>query len=151
MGLHGVRRRGLLPQRAAKPRSWRRTPSAASPMSTIPGGDGMMRDCVYAHSRAHLTVLEGLYQHDYKHDASGFYESGVRPVSLHHWKSWYHEPIPKMATAANLCGDCFLQRYRFDNNFLVANGYSITQYPEGPGQNRPEPGGRQVAARRPRV
>ncbi|KAH8900950.1 hypothetical protein GQ53DRAFT_632889 [Thozetella sp. PMI_491] len=94
-------------------------------------GDGMMRDCVYFHTRTRLTIVEGLYQHDIHDDVSGFYESGVHPLSLHHWKSWYQEPVTKMAAVTGVCGDCFLQRYRLENDFLFVNGYSFTHYPEG--------------------
>ncbi|KAK4192371.1 hypothetical protein QBC35DRAFT_470173 [Podospora australis] len=100
--------------------------------STIVSGDGMLRDCIYSHTTTKLTLLPGLYQHDIRGDPSGFYESGVLPLSVHHWKSWYHSPVPQMAAVTKLCGDCFLQRFRFPSGkgmVLLANGYSITQYP----------------------
>ncbi|KAK3320116.1 hypothetical protein B0T19DRAFT_362292 [Cercophora scortea] len=97
--------------------------------TTINTGDGILRDCVYAHSRTKLTIVPGLYQHDFRGDASGFYESGVRPLSVHHWKSWYKEPIPQMAAVTDVCGDCFLQRWRLGKDTMLANGYSITVYP----------------------
>lgn len=62
---------------------------------------------------------------------SGFFESGVQPLNLHHWKSWYHEPVVKMAAAAKFCGDCFLQRWQFGTDTLLSNGYSIVVYPPG--------------------
>ncbi|KAK0625485.1 hypothetical protein B0T17DRAFT_492939 [Bombardia bombarda] len=101
--------------------------------ATINTGDGILRDCVYAHTRTKLTIVPGLHQHDLQRDASGFFESGVRPLSVHHWKSWYKEPLPSMAAVTRLCGDCFLQRFRFGGggDVLLANGYSITQYPPG--------------------
>lgn len=94
-------------------------------------GDTIMRDCVHAHSRAKLTIVPGLQQHDIHGDASGFYEAGRRPVSLHHWKSWYQAPVDRMAAVVNDCGDCFLQRFQFGADTLLANGYSITQYSRG--------------------
>jgi len=94
-------------------------------------GDGMLRDCVYARSTTKLTLVDGLYQHDIRGDASGFFESGRRALSIHHWKSWYHAPVAKMAAVTGLCGDCFLQRWRFGTDTLLANGYSITVYREG--------------------
>lgn len=33
-----------------------------------------------------------------------------------------------MAAIARVCGDCFLQRFRFGRDTLLANGYSITTY-----------------------
>lgn len=91
-------------------------------------GDAILRDCIFDETHTKLTTVTGLYQHDLRGDVSGFYESGVRPLSLHHWKSWYHAPVDKMASVVNVCGDCFLQRWRFGDDTLFANGYSITQY-----------------------
>lgn len=100
--------------------------------TTVPSGDGMLRDCVYAHSAAKLTLVPGLYQHDLRGDPSGFFESGRSPVlSLHHWKSWYRAPVAAMARVVGVCGGCFLQRWRFGGDTLFANGYSITVYREG--------------------
>ncbi|KAI1849161.1 hypothetical protein JX265_012795 [Neoarthrinium moseri] len=94
-------------------------------------GDIILRDCVYHHSRARLTVLPGFYQHDLLGDLRGFFESGVQPLNLHHWKSWYHEPVVAMAAATNFCGSCFLQRWRFGHDTVLSNGYSIGVYSEG--------------------
>lgn len=33
-----------------------------------------------------------------------------------------------MASITRVCGDCFLQRFRFGHDTLLANGYSITRY-----------------------
>lgn len=98
-----------------------------------PTGDGILRDCIFLHTRTKLTLVDGLYQQDTGGDVSGFFESGVLPLSLHHWKSWYHDPIPKMAGITEICGDCFLQRWRFGNDTVLANGYSIAQYADGLG------------------
>ncbi|KAI1868540.1 uncharacterized protein JN550_006456 [Neoarthrinium moseri] len=94
-------------------------------------GDIIIRDCVYHHSRARMTVLPGFYQHDLLGDLRGFFESGVDPLNLHHWKSWYHAPVVEMATATKFCGNCFLQRWRFGNDTILSNGYSVSVYSEG--------------------
>lgn len=60
---------------------------------------------------------------------SGFFESGVQPLNLHHWRSWYHEPVTRMAAAAKFCGNCFLQRWMFGADTVLSNGYSIAVYP----------------------
>ncbi|CAK7231411.1 hypothetical protein SCUCBS95973_007905 [Sporothrix curviconia] len=97
-------------------------------------GDGLLRDCIYRHSTTKLTVVPGLYQHDLYGDIDGFYESGVLPLSVHHWRSWYKAPLPAMATVNRLCGDCFLERFLWNSPdtkppvTLLSNGYSITQY-----------------------
>ncbi|RKU46065.1 hypothetical protein DL546_003554 [Coniochaeta pulveracea] len=99
--------------------------------ATVDTGDGIMRDCVYTRTHTKLTLVPGLYQHDTHGDMSGFYESGVRPLSVHHWKTWYHEPMPEIAAVTDLCGDCFLARWRFGNDTLFTNGYSIATYAPG--------------------
>jgi Protein of unknown function, DUF604 len=98
--------------------------------ATVDTGDGILRDCIFTHSRTRLTIVPGLYQHDLLGDVSGFFEGGIRPLSLHHWKSWYREPILAQAAVSALCGDCYLQRWRFGDDTLFANGYSITVYPD---------------------
>ncbi|KAK4124358.1 glycosyltransferase family 31 protein [Parathielavia appendiculata] len=97
----------------------------------IVSGDGMLKECVYAHSTTKLTLVEGLHQHDIMGDPSGFFESGRKTLSIHHWKSWYHAPVAQMAAVAKVCGDCFLQRWRFGRDTLLANGYSISVYRDG--------------------
>jgi len=99
--------------------------------ATLHTGDTILRDCIHDHTTTKLTIVPGLYQHDLYGDLSGFYESGVRPLSVHHWKTWYKEPIPKMAAITSLCGDCFLQRWQFGSDTLLANGYSVSQYKRG--------------------
>ncbi|KAI1205349.1 glycosyltransferase family 31 protein [Annulohypoxylon truncatum] len=94
-------------------------------------GDTILRDCVYSNSKAKLTILPGLYQQDITADVSGFFEAGLRPLTLHHWKSWYREPVEKMAKAAKFCGDCFLQRWRFGTDTVFSNGFSIATYKDG--------------------
>ncbi|OAA61751.1 Fringe-like protein [Niveomyces insectorum RCEF 264] len=94
-------------------------------------GDGILRDCIYAHTATKLTVVPGLYQHDMYGELDGFYEAGVLPLSVHHWRSWYKAPLPAMAAVTARCGDCFLQRWQFGGDTLLANGFSITRYPGG--------------------
>ncbi|KAK5659209.1 hypothetical protein OQA88_1300 [Cercophora sp. LCS_1] len=97
--------------------------------TTTHTGDGLLRDCVYTHTRTQLTLVPGLYQHDFRGDPSGFFESGVSPLSLHHWKSWYKAPVSAIArVATRVCGDCMLQRWRFGNDTILANGYSVAVY-----------------------
>jgi hypothetical protein len=99
--------------------------------TTVDTGDGILRDCVYTHTHTKLTLVPHMYQHDMHGDMSGFYESGVRPLSVHHWKSWYHEPVPEMAAVSAVCGDCFLARWRFADDTVLANGYSVVKYATG--------------------
>jgi hypothetical protein len=36
-----------------------------------------------------------------------------------------------MAAITGVCGDCFLQRWRFGKDTVLSNGYSIVQYKDG--------------------
>ncbi|OTA55422.1 glycosyltransferase family 31 protein, partial [Hypoxylon sp. EC38] len=99
--------------------------------ATTKEGDTILRDCVYANSKAKLTILRGLYQQDITGDVSGFFEAGLKPLSLHHWKSWYKAPVEDMAKATKFCGDCFLQRWRFGTDTVFTNGFSIVTYSDG--------------------
>ncbi|KAI1799613.1 glycosyltransferase family 31 protein [Daldinia bambusicola] len=99
--------------------------------ATAKEGDTILRDCVYSNSKAKLTMLPGLYQQDLRDDVSGFFEGGLKPLNLHHWKSWYKAPVEKMAKAAKFCGYCFLQRWRFGNDTVFSNGFSIVEYADG--------------------
>jgi hypothetical protein len=97
--------------------------------ATTDQGDGLLRECISMHSRTTLTLISGLYQHDLRGDPSGFFESGVLPLSLHHWKSWYRTPVSAISRiATHVCGSCLLQRFRFGNDTLLSNGYSVVVY-----------------------
>lgn len=102
-------------------------------------GDMRIRECIYWHTQTKLTHIKGLHQIDMHGDLSGLYESGRLPLSLHHWKQgWWDEggygtwfPMQKMHFVADVCGDCFLQRWQFGPDLVLANGYSISTYATG--------------------
>lgn len=94
-------------------------------------GDGIIRDCVHRFTRARLAHVPGLHQQDMRGDVSGFFEAGLSPLSLHHWKSWYRHPVDEMALVARFCGACFLQRWRVGDDVVLTNGYSVALYPGG--------------------
>ncbi|KXJ89014.1 hypothetical protein Micbo1qcDRAFT_177502 [Microdochium bolleyi] len=94
-------------------------------------GDYIIMQCVWHHSNARLTILPDLYQHDMVGSLRGFFESGTQPLNLHHWKSWYHEPVLELAKTVRFCGECFLQRYTFGTDTVLSNGYSIGVYADG--------------------
>ena len=95
------------------------------------GGDMQIMECIHNNTPTRLQQVQGLQQQDFHGDPSGFFESGWRFISLHHFKSWYFAPVKEMAAVVDVCGDCFLQRYSFDDNTVLANGYSISIYPNG--------------------
>lgn len=64
---------------------------------------------------------------------AGWYEHDPNPLSsLHHWKSWHHFAVPMAHRLVDVAGpDAFLQRYKFSDDMLLSNGYSIIRYPDG--------------------
>ena len=99
-----------------------------------PQGDILLRKCIYENSEVKLTVLNDLWQLDLFNDPSGFYESGIKPLSLHHYRGGgWHIAYPWHTTkVAHLCGeDCTMQRFRTKDNFVISNGFSVAFYPKG--------------------
>jgi len=102
-------------------------------------GDMRIRECIVWHTDTKMTHVPGLHQIDMHGDRSGIYESGRLPLSLHHWKEgWWDEqgygtwfPMAAMHLVADVCGDCFLQRWQFEGDVVLSNGYSIAEYPTG--------------------
>jgi hypothetical protein len=95
-------------------------------------GDRLLYNCLEKHTEITLTYLPLLHQEDQFGDPSGFYESGQQPLSLHHYKSWHHFRPDLMHYVADACGeDCVLQRFQFNDNFILSNGFSVAEYPKG--------------------
>ena len=102
-------------------------------------GDMRIVECINWHSTVKLTPIPDLHQVDMGGDLSGIYESGWRPLSLHHWKGeWWDDerkdhyfPLDVMHLVADVCGECFLQRWRFGRDTVLSNGFSIATYPKG--------------------
>ncbi|KAL8725403.1 MAG: hypothetical protein Q9166_007380 [cf. Caloplaca sp. 2 TL-2023] len=98
-------------------------------------GDIRLRECISWYTRTKLTNMLDLHQIDVHNDLSGIYESGLLPLSLHHWKGGGPDgkgyPLHMMHLVADICGDCFLQRWQFGNDMLLTNGFSIATYPKG--------------------
>ncbi|KAK4229274.1 hypothetical protein QBC38DRAFT_535256 [Podospora fimiseda] len=98
----------------------------SSPSKT---GDSLLRDCIISLTSTKLTLLPGLNQLDLRTDASGFFESSPSPLlSLHHWKSWFKSPVVQISSVTNLCGDCLLRRYKFSDETIWTNGFSVNKY-----------------------
>ncbi|KAL2270691.1 hypothetical protein VTJ83DRAFT_62 [Remersonia thermophila] len=99
-----------------------------------PQGDILLRRCIYANSEVRLTLLHGLWQLDIFGDPSGFYESGLRPLSLHHYRGgiWHIAHPWHYTKVAHVCGeDCTLQRFQTADNFVISNAFSVAFYPRG--------------------
>ncbi|KAH7153423.1 hypothetical protein EDB81DRAFT_647558 [Dactylonectria macrodidyma] len=96
-------------------------------------GDILLRNCIYKHSETRLTNLWDLWQLDFLGHPSGFYEWGIKPLSLHHYRGrgWHLSRPVQMSKIAHTCGeDCTMLRFQTEDNFIVS-GYSVAHYPEG--------------------
>ncbi|KPM43461.1 hypothetical protein AK830_g3097 [Neonectria ditissima] len=96
-------------------------------------GDILLRNCIYKNSDTRLTNLWDLWQLDFLGHPSGFYEWGIKPLSLHHYRGrgWHLSRPVQMSKIAHTCGeDCTMIRFQTDDNFIVS-GYSVAHYPEG--------------------
>lgn len=100
-------------------------------------GDRRIAICVYRYTQTRLTVDHRLRQLDLMHDASGFFESGREPpLTVHHWKSWFHADMPKLAVVSELCGDsCLLRKWHFGDGWILTNGFSVIKYYADPDQD----------------
>lgn len=94
-------------------------------------GDALLSRCINNMTTTPLEIVNGLQQLDMHNDLSGFFESGRLPLTLHHWKSWFHAPIVEMAAVTKFCDSCFMQRWRIGPNAVFSNGYSLSVYPGG--------------------
>ena len=95
------------------------------------GGDGRLAECVTRYTRTRLTYLRDLHQMDIVGDQSGIYESGFKPLTLHHWRGWANIPMDKVAQLAALTGGRGLfQRWRFSDGWVLTAGYSLVRYNE---------------------
>ncbi|KAJ5959240.1 uncharacterized protein N7479_006390 [Penicillium vulpinum] len=102
-------------------------------------GDRRIAICVYRYTHTRLTVDHRLRQLDLMRDASGFFESGREPpLTVHHWKSWFHADMPKLAVISELCGDsCLLRKWHFGDGWILTNGFSVIKYHADPDKDDP--------------
>lgn len=97
-------------------------------------GDIMLRMCIYENTEVRMTAFDDLWQLDLFGDPAGFYEGGLMPSSVHHFKGgmWHHAKPYAGAYVSSICGeDCYLQRFQTADNFIISNGYSVAHYPKG--------------------
>jgi hypothetical protein len=99
-----------------------------------PQGDILLRKCIYENSEVRLSTVWDLWQLDLYGDPSGFYESGIKPLSLHHYKGggWHLAHPFEYTKIAHACGeDCSLQRFQTADDFVLSTGFSVAHYPSG--------------------
>ena len=95
-------------------------------------GDGIFSDCVNTYTNVKPIFDHGLNQMDIFGSPDGYFESGRRMLTLHHWKSWFHVDVPLAAKVATVVGDeGVFMRWVFDEGVVLSNGYSIVEYGDG--------------------
>ncbi|KAH7145717.1 hypothetical protein B0J13DRAFT_325449 [Dactylonectria estremocensis] len=99
------------------------------------GWDNVLQDCLTHHTDMVMHVLPSFYSpsdNDEYAARTDSYETGVQPLALHHPED-RHQLTPSTAhLVTDVCGEsCFLQRYRFTDNWILVNGYAVTEYPDG--------------------
>ncbi|KAK0100485.1 hypothetical protein ONS95_008434 [Cadophora gregata] len=95
-------------------------------------GDQAVNECLNAHSSVRPTFDYELNQMDIKGDASGYFESGRRMLTIHHWRSWYDVDVPLASNVSKACGfECVFQRWAFEDDFVLSNGFSVVEYTKG--------------------
>lgn len=120
------------------------TPPAADTLSRLPclknaekvsitQWDLLLRECVTKHTSLDMHILTSFYNpRDNVSVLAPPYEAGISPLALHHYRSRHRFPPGKAHLVTSICGEeCFLQRYKFRDNWVLVNGYSISEYPDG--------------------
>lgn len=96
--------------------------------------DELIHDCMMRHSDLDMHVLPGFFSpNDELYDPSvDSYETGMQPLLLRRYAERHLLNINKAHLVTNVCGEsCFMQRYLFHDNWVLVNGISITEYPDG--------------------
>ncbi|KAI0838941.1 glycosyltransferase family 31 protein [Hypoxylon sp. FL0890] len=87
-----------------------------------------------SHSDTKLHIIPSLYTpSDDLFSLRTGYESGVQPLTLHHYKHRHRFDPGKAHLVSSLCGEsCFLQRFFFrEDGWVLVNGHSVAEYPDG--------------------
>ncbi|KAH7320630.1 family 31 glycosyltransferase [Stachybotrys elegans] len=98
-----------------------------------PQGDILLRKCIYENTETRLTSVWDLWQLDFYGDPSGFYEWGIKPLSLHHYRGggWHIARPGQITKIAHTCGeDCSMMRFQTTDDYIIS-GYSVAHYPSG--------------------
>jgi hypothetical protein len=128
------------------------TPPMAEKMVALPclesAGDGGSGDesslwdehiykCVASRTKTNLHVLPSYYSPEddlYGEYSAGNqgYGGGIQPLTLHHYKNWHRFEAGRGHQVTTVCGEeCFLQRFHFRDDWILVNGYTLSQYPDG--------------------
>ncbi|KAF5677596.1 hypothetical protein FHETE_1647 [Fusarium heterosporum] len=97
--------------------------------------DNHLQDCLAKNTKMKMHILPSFYSNNNNDDYASHldsYETGIQPFALHDSQGRHHLTPSQAHLVTDVCGEaCFLQRYRFRDNWVLVNGYSITEYPDG--------------------
>ena len=114
-------------------------PESNGPSFKAKRWDELLHDCLMKHSDINMNVLPGFYSpNDDRFDENtDSYETGQQPLLLRRYAERHLLNINKAHLVTNVCGEsCFMQRYLFQDKWVLVNGISISQYPDGVEINR---------------
>jgi hypothetical protein len=101
--------------------------------------DYALYQCITSHTKLDLHLLPSLYNPQ-GIDLVGpegaalneGYGGGLQPLTLHQYRAFHRFEAGRGHEIASICGeDCFLQRFRFQDNWILVAGYTISHYPDG--------------------
>ena len=94
-------------------------------------GDQVLNECLNKHTDVRPIFDHGLNQMDLFGEPDGYFESGRRMLTVHHWKSWFYVDVPMGGKVAQATGDeGVFMRWKFQD-VVLSNGFSIAEYPGG--------------------
>lgn len=103
--------------------------------------DLLVYECLTKHTSVDLHVLPSFYNpeeeqlysdHDRRILVNEGYASGAQPLTLHHYRNLHRFEAGKGHLVTSVCGEaCFLQRFRFRDDWILVNGYTLSHYPDG--------------------
>lgn len=103
--------------------------------------DLLLYECITKHTSVDLHVLPSFYNpeeeelygdRDHHVLINEGYASGMQPLTLHHYRNLHRFAAGKGHLVTAACGEaCFLQRFRFRDDWILVNGYTLSHYPDG--------------------
>lgn len=122
-----------LAARLTRPEIWDKCIDSAKGRSQ---GDQIISRCVNTFTDIRPMFDASLHQMDILgpgETPSGYFESGRRMLTVHHWRTWFKVDIPQSLKVSKACGaEGLFQRWSFPkSNMVLSNGYSIAEYPKG--------------------
>lgn len=95
-------------------------------------GDQIFNDCINTYTDVKPIFDHGLNQMDINGSPDGYFESGRRMLTVHHWKSWFYVDVPLAARVSEVTGDeGVFMRWKFQGGVVLSNGFSVAEHGEG--------------------